>query len=222
MHNCKRTRDVLIDLALGELSPAQTQALLKELNNCATCQAEHEGIASALRVSQQAFAAIAPTAGYHARLKARLNQMHNEPATAKPAALPLSSRLWFGLRSLTTSSVRVPVPAAVALLVFAGLLLFSARSRGQSNVITTSPQVAVETRTVHVPVIQERVVTQIVYRDKKRRNRSEASPYAISNSENLAAASSSHEPGKKRFSLAGFKPTDQVNLTIIKGTGDEK
>jgi anti-sigma factor RsiW len=234
MHNCKRTRKVLIDLVLGEMPPAQTRELLAELNDCAECQAEHAGITSALRVSRQALRSAWPTEefwpGYHARLQDRLKGIINEAnnshlSPAEPVVLSFRSRLRAVLGVMTTSSVRVPVPAALAVLLLVGVLSFSARSRGQSNVTQATPLVAVETRTVHVPIIQEKVITQFVYVEKKRqRHKNVESPvYANLNTADVTAAATSAANGKTRFSLVGFKPTDQVNLTIFKGTyQDEK
>ncbi len=225
MHNCKRTRNALVDLACGEIADAQARELMTELNDCATCQAEQAAITKALRASSQALQSVAATEefwqDYHRRLEAKLHSAH-ERQLSDVAHTRIGSRLRSALSAITRSSVPVPVPAALALLLLFSVLSFSVISSRQTNVAPPDPQVIVETRTVQVPVIQEKVITQVVYVEKKtRRNRNPGSPdYANPNTANVAA-SRSMANGKKPFSLVGFKPTEQVNLTIIKGN-DEK
>ena len=69
MHNCKRTRDALIELAVGELNEAQSRAIRSELHNCEACRAEQMAIAGTLRVSRQAL-----SADDYAQFRARLEQ----------------------------------------------------------------------------------------------------------------------------------------------------
>jgi hypothetical protein len=120
--------------------------------------------------------------------------------------------------------VRVPVPAALAIMLLFGSLLFAARSRGQVN-LASAPVVPVEPLTVQVPVIQEKVLTKVVYIEKKgRRSRGTANQV---DHDNLNAASSIasgwQTSGKSPMSLADFKPTDQLQLKIIKrGDRDER
>jgi hypothetical protein len=63
--------------------------------------------------------------------------------------------------------------------------------------------------------VRERVVTRVVYRERDRRQPSRANINAI--------AARSNEPAETPISLVGFKPTNEVKLTIIKGSyRDEK
>jgi hypothetical protein len=67
---------------------------------------------------------------------------------------------------LLTGNLRVPTPALAGLLVVVfGLFIFSWRG---THAVTPQPQtrVVIETRTVEVPVVQERVVVRTVYRDR--------------------------------------------------------
>ena len=224
MHNCKRTRNALIDLAGGEITDEQARELMVELSNCAECQAEHASITKALRASSQALQSSAPPEefwpGYHSRLKAMLQSV-NQGWLPDVDQISIGSRVRDAFMAMTRSSVRVPVPAAFAALMLVSVLSYSVLSRERSGVIPPDPQVVVETRTIQVPVVQEKVITQVVYVEKKRRNRNVESPdYANPNAVNVAA-SGSVANSKKPFSLVGFKPTEQVNLTIIKGN-DEK
>jgi hypothetical protein len=69
---------------------------------------------------------------------------------------------------------------------------------------------------IEVPVIQERVVTRVVYRQS---NSQSASRRALPKPDNPAVARSQSNP----VSLSEFKPLDEVKLKIIKGgSPDEK
>ena len=232
MHNCKLTRDILIDFALDEASPEQTGELPAELNDCAACHAEYATLKNTLRVSQQALRSALPAEefwpGYHARLQHKLIQHLQDnkrgSSVAQPLPLAFSSRLWNELRRMATTSVRVPVPVGLAILLLAGFFFVSWRSRGQTSVAVSS--VPAETKTVQVPVVQERVVTQVVYVErKKRRSKGTAgSSYRPDpNTVDVVASAASGASAKTAISLVGFKPTDKVKLTIIKGSyQDEK
>jgi len=110
--------------------------------------------------------------------------------------------------------VPVPVGAAV-LLMFALSLIFL--TRRAVKVATPPPTVSVVHVPVEVPVIQEKVVTKVIYRESKRK--------AVSSRANQGVADSSLAKSQKVNvpSLIGFKPTDEVKLTVIKGgSPDEK
>jgi len=71
---------------------------------------------------------------------------------------PWWSRFW-------TLSIRVPLPVACALVLVLAAVAFAAWRRPAPAVLKPAPaQVIVETRTVEVPVVKERVV----YRDRRQ------------------------------------------------------
>ena len=76
MHNCRLTRNRLIDLALDEMAPAEAKQLLAELDDCPACQEEYATLRNTWRVSGQALRSALPTEsfwpGYHARLQGKL------------------------------------------------------------------------------------------------------------------------------------------------------
>jgi anti-sigma factor RsiW len=222
MHNCRLTKNRLLDLTLDEVAPAEAKQLLEELDDCPTCREEYATLRNTWRVSVQALRSALPTEdfwpGYHARLQVKLR---HDLSAVQPARLSLSSRVWLGLRKMATSSVRVPVPAALAMMLLVFIFFFALRSRGQANLTTSTPSAIVETRTVQVPVIQEKVVTQVIYVEKKaRRSRGAANQLerVNLNAANSIARAGSDASGKPAMSLVGFKPTDQLKLTIIKGS----
>jgi anti-sigma factor RsiW len=233
MHNCKFTRSSFIDLALGEIEPARARQLQAELNDCPACHEEYESLRSTLHVSNQALRSAVPGEefwpGYRTRLHAKLlasPAQQVESAGERPAVLgTMSSQIWLSLKTLATTSVRVPVPAALALLLVCGVFFFVLRAREQVNVTPSTPVALVETRTVEVPVIQEKLVTRVVYVEKKGR-RSASGANQSDRTETPAGPNSVAVTGSNpatALSLAGFKPTNEVKLTVIKGSyKDEK
>ena len=235
MHNCKLSRNSFIDLALGEIEPARATQLQAELNDCPGCHEEYESLRSTLHVSNQALRSAVPGEefwpGYRTRLHAKLLASPAQQvgsAGAFPSALAtmsLSSQVWSTLKTLATTSVRVPVPAALALLLVFGVFFFVLRGREQVNVTPSTPVALVNTRTVQVPVIQEKVVTRVVYVEKKGRRSaggaSQSDRTGIPAAPNSVAVTGSNPA--TALSLVGFEPTNEVKLTVIKGSyKDEK
>ena len=232
MHNCKLTRAVLIDHALGETPTDQASEVLAAVDLCPSCRAEYASLRNTLRVSGQALQSAAPAKefwpGYHARLKDKLVQQEGgakeQAAVFSPVNLPLGSRLLNGLRWFAGASVRLPAPVAIAILLIVAFLSYNMHS------VSTAPESARPSNTVtqsespiiEVPVVQERVVTRTVYVERKARRSSVSLPVRV----DLTAADQrrrSEVSNKTAMSLAGFKPTDQVQLTVIKGSyQDEK
>jgi anti-sigma factor RsiW len=247
MHNCKLTRNGLVDLALDEVPSAEAEQLLSELNGCSSCREEYAALRNTWRISGQALQSALPTEefwpGYHARLKSKLSQHMNQVVEQDSQEAPQPSlNLLLGLRvwgavvmqtaslgslgwKLVTTSVRVPVPVALALVFLFGVVVLSLAGRASispgeaANAIPSTQLPSIETRLVEVPVIQERVVTRVVYVEKKSsRSNVSSSP----NREDGFARAGSDTSAETALSLVGFKPTDQVNLSIIKGNHDEK
>jgi hypothetical protein len=211
MHNCKANRETLIALALNPTD--QTQSLPAELETCATCRKEYAALRNSLRVAGQAEQSALPAEsfwpGYHARLRQRLEAGSESQALEKRASLKTL------LGNLFTSSVRVPVPVAAGLLLFLVVsFAFALNSRRPTN--TPPPIVVTKTVEVRVPqeTVRERVVNRVVYQ-RDRRQPAGAKANTI--------AARRNEPTETPFSLVGFKPANEVKLTIIKGSyRDEK
>lgn len=227
MHDCKATRKRLIELALDETPSDQSEPLADELARCQPCREEYASIRSVLRITDQAMQAALPSenfwAGYHARLTQSV--MRDSECGDFSLARPRTEtdrpvRLRNFLQRLATASVPVPVPvAAIAIVLFGLAIVFAMQSRRQSIPEPLSPQVV--TRTIEVPVIQERPVTRVVYRDRSRRTTSD-----IARIEKTALTESKdrrNDLANTPISLVGFKPTSDPKLTIIKGSyRDEK
>ena len=212
MHNCKATRETLIALALNPSD--QAHSLPAELETCATCREEFAALRSALRVAYQAKQSALPAEsfwpGYHARLRQHL-ETRSQLAAPAPA-FDQRNNLPTTLRNLFMTSIRVPVPLAAALLIFlGGSLVFALNSRRSHS----DPPSIIVTRTVEVPVtretIRDKLVTRVVYRDRDRRPSRSAQATAIARRQTRPVA-------ETPISLVGFKPANEVNLTVIKGS----
>ncbi|HXM48808.1 MAG TPA: hypothetical protein VN956_13270 [Pyrinomonadaceae bacterium] len=212
MHNCKANRDSLIALALNP--PDQTQPLSVELEACAACREEYTALRTLQRMVDQTKESVLPAEGfwpgYHARLRQHLETGSNVGVRSAAAESRISLRSLRG--NLLSSSVRVPIPVAAALLIFLGVsLVFALNSRRPVNALTP----IIVTRTVEIPVtrekIRDRVVSRFIYSEKVRGQ-------LVSSSTNSMPRQYKEPAGEEPISLAGFTPTNEVKLTIIKGS----
>jgi xanthosine utilization system XapX-like protein len=224
MHNCRLTKNRLLELALNEVGQADEKQLLEALHDCPSCEEEYATIRNTLHVSTQALRSTLPAEdfwpGHHARLQLRLM---NSLSPVQPLPLSLPARTWNALLQLATTSVRVPVPAALAIMTLIGIFVFTLLSRREANLVPSIPLASVETRTVAVPVIQEKVVTKVVYVEKAVRRSGRTVSHPDLTAPDSIARAGWETSGKSAMSLVGFKPTDQLKLTIIKrGYQNEK
>jgi hypothetical protein len=215
MHNCKSNRETLVALALDQAQSDQPRRLPAELEACAACREEYAAVLNAMRVAGQVKESALPVDSFWPGYRARLRQSLEAGGTGVPSlshAQDAPATTW--LRNLFASSVRVPIPLAAALLIFMGVsLVFALNSRRAIG----APDPIIITKTVEVPVTREttreKLVTRVVYRDRDRRQ-----PLNARRNE-IAAQPAAQAP----ISLVGFKPANEVKLTIIKGSGrDEK
>jgi hypothetical protein len=97
------------------------------------------------------------------------------------------------------------------------------RARAQTITATSPPVVVSEPKIVEVPFIQEKVITRVVYIEKKTRRsaRGMDQSAAPGGNSSVARAGSNTVIGTA-LNLTGFKPTDEVKLTIIKGTDKDQ
>jgi len=198
MHNCTETKERLIELVLDGRS-AETS----ELNACAECRAEFDALNMTLRMTSRISETAAPAesywSGYHARLREKLattpTPSHAETQRRKDELGPLFETI----RLCVRTSVPVPLPLAFAAIITCLALGVFAIRRAEQPVAQAPVVVQVP---VAVPVVQEKVVTRVVYRD--RRSPSTISRRAINNT-------------RSENTFAKFKPTDEIKLTVIKG-----
>ena len=197
MHNCKTTRERLTELLLDGADPRTVLSI--DLRECAECRQELGDLSETLRVATRLIEAGTPPnsywPGYHARLKERLR------AAQQPRVVPgqydrvnsrsLLSRFFF-------SSIRVPVPVGLALLLIFGLAIFF-------SIRVPTAEISIVHVPIEVPVIQEKTVERVVYRDREKPLPRSKSPRVSPNIDPAVAT------------LQGFEPADEVKLTVIKG-----
>jgi hypothetical protein len=143
--------------------------------------------------------------------------------------------LW---QRVLTASVRVPLPVAACALValVASLVGLVARaSSNPANVETQLANAAPVVRVVEVPVIQEKVVTRVVYVEKNERDEGRGLPaksplvgLAATGARGSKPVADSRDAGDPasfitRVDMADFRPADDMKIRVIKkGRADEK
>ena len=229
MHNCKETRELFTELLLDGIDFRSDQAISVELTRCSECRAEFETLSATLRMTSRVGEVAAPAEdywpAYHAKLRQRLVDAQT-PTTSRAQAQrhkeklgPLFEPLRPGagnslfVRFLKTT-VPVPLPLGIALVVAAALLIPLAihAARVQPSNTTTIVRVPVE-----VPVVQEKIVTRVVYRDRQPVVRTTKRATDAARAETTFAKSQRTRTEAMPTSLVGFKPSDEVKLTVIKG-----
>jgi hypothetical protein len=211
MHNCTETKERFVEIVLDGRS-----AEMSELNACAECRAEFEALNMTLRTASRVSEIAAPAesywSGYHARLRQKLatapNPSHAEVQRRKEELGPLFETM----RLCVRTSVRVPLPLAAAVITTCLALGVFAIRRAEQPVAQPPLLVRVP---VEVPVEKEKVVTRIIYR--AQRSSSKNPRRAINDSPGESTFAKSRKPDEIPASLNGFKPTDEIKLTVIKG-----
>jgi hypothetical protein len=94
------------------------------------------------------------------------------------------------------------------MFLFAVALLFATRVSQKEVVVTQTVSVPVP---FEVPVVQEKIVTRVLYRDRITR-RPERPMVDSAVAKSVKTQNETRPPA-----LIGFKPLDEVKLTVIKG-----
>ena len=211
MHNCTETKERLIELVLDR-RPV-------EANACAECRAEFDALNMTLRMTSRLGETAAPSesywSGYHARLREKLSTAPKPSHAEKQRRKEKLGPLFETMRLCVRTQVRLPLPLALAVIIACLALGVFAFRRAETPV--AQPPLVVRVP-VQVPVVQEKVVTRVVYRD--RRSAARNSPRAINDdaqTESTFAKSRKPSTDEIPASLNGFKPTDEIKLTVIKG-----
>jgi len=216
MHNCTETKERFTELVLdGRI----TEISAAELDTCAECRAELDALNMTLRMTSRLSETAAPAesywSGYHARLRDKLATAPTPSHAEKQRRKEKLGPLFETMRLCVRTQVRVPLPLALAMIIAClALGVFAFRRTEQP---AAQPPLLVHVP-VQVPMVQEKVVTRVVYRD--RRSSSRNSRRAINDNaqtESTFAKSRTSSTGEIPASLNGFKPTDEVKLTVIKG-----
>ena len=230
MHNCKETRELFTELLLDGMDFRSDQAISAELSRCAECRSEFEALSATLRMTSRLSETATPSEdywpAYHSKLRQRLVNAQTSTSRAqaqrhKEKLGPLFEPLRPGagnsfLARFFKTSVPVPLPLALVLVVAAALFIpFAirvARKEVQPSTTTTIVRVPVE-----VPVVQEKIITRIVYRDRPPVVRATKRATEASRAESTFAKSQRSRTEAMPASLSGFKPSDEIKFTVIKG-----
>lgn len=202
MHDCREVKEQITELVLDGVDNRQDEVLLTELNGCAECRAEFDALSATLRITTRLKETVGPAesywVGYHARLRQKIGTSGKvfDAKTQRRKAEPPS--FLAALRLCVRTTVRVPVP-----LIGAVILAFAAAIAilGTKQPVSQIPSIVHVP--VEVPVIQEKIVTRVVYRERRLPART-------------AKRAINADP-KIESTFAKFKPADEVKLTVIKG-----
>src|SRR5215510_2999540 len=119
MHDCVKTRELLVDLVFDELGPEARRRALLELEGCPDCLAQYRSMTEALRVFDQVTETAMPDEsywpGYETRLRERLR--HERPSWMRPSWMGWLADWVGGFRLLTAPAL--PVAAGLALVLLA-------------------------------------------------------------------------------------------------------
>src|SRR5262245_41028908 len=115
-------------------------------------------------------------------------------------------RLW--LRQWLTGSIRLPAPVAVAAALLLCVTSYLAARKATSYSLET-PQTtpAIKIVEVPVPVVQEKIMTRVVYK-KTEAQKAKVSPPP--------------PPLIPRIELANFRPVSEIKIIVSHGGTDEK
>ena len=209
MHNCRETKEHITELLLDGADHPD-EALSAVLRGCAECRREFDSLSATLRVTTRLKESAAPAesywSDYHFRLRQRIENLA-EDLHAKAQGRKGEPRSFFApLRICVKPVVPIPVPLMVFALCLFGILAIRQHTP-ESPLIVHVP--------VEVPVVKEKVVTRVVYRDRRVQARISKQPTQTPNTESTFAKS--QKPAELPTSLIGFKPTEEVKLTVIKG-----
>lgn len=115
-------------------------------------------------------------------------------------------------RKLFTASIRVPLPVAAALTIFAVAAALWALRSPQAVTITVPQALPSTVQIVEVPVVQERVVTRTIYA-----NRTQPRPKGVDHTASAHPdANNAPVQNNGAANLIGFKPPEEMKIRIIR------
>ena len=214
MHNCRETKEQITEFVLDGADRRPDEILLAELRACAECRAEFNALNATLRVTTRLRETSAPSeaywSGYHEKLR---HKLINANAQSIQSSGPSWRPLW--LARFFKATVPVPVPVAAALIIACAVLIPIAIRAARQRPVPQNP--AIVHVPVSTPVIQEKTVTRVIYRDRRSPARTSKRGVDPSKVESTFAKSQKPQNVEIPAALIGFKPTEEVKLTIIKG-----
>jgi hypothetical protein len=140
MHDCVKTRDLLVDLVFDELGTEDRSRVLLELEGCPDCLAQYQSMSEALRVFDQAPETAMPEESYWTGYEARLSE---KLRLERPTWTRRLADWIGGFRALAVRPLPMAVGLAMVLLAI-GLWTWQLRrsvtpSIGAHDVATETP-----------------------------------------------------------------------------------
>jgi hypothetical protein len=229
MHDCRTTESRLVDLVFDELEASESLRLLAEVEACSSCLSEYRSMTDALLVFDRSIEESLPGETYWAEHQARRRESLAE--IAPRAAVPGPGRypLW---KRIFAASLPVPVPIAAALVLALLISSVLALRPARKEIITQQQPPVVQhapPQIIEVPVVQEKVVTRIVYVEKKEREKNgverKAAPAGRTET-TLTARQSDKESVQGGFfthaNLTDFQPADEMRIRVIKRSNPDE
>jgi len=208
MHSCKETKERITELLLDEADSTPDTTLSAELLKCGDCRNEFATLKATLRMTKRSREQSAPTEAYwntyHAKLRFKLVHANSTDESHRPS---LVARFF-------NFSIPVPAPVALALMLVVALLVPTVMRADRQP---TAPPPQIVQVPVEKPVIQEKVVTRVVYRERRLPARVSKRVVDEASKVEDTFAKSQKPQTEIPASFAGFKPTEEVKLTVIKG-----
>src|SRR5262245_11007099 len=200
MHDCVKTRELLVDLVFDELGPEARRRTLLELEGCPDCLAQYRSMTEALRVFDQVTETAMPDEsywpGYETRLRERLR--HERPSWMRRLAD------WVGgFRPLTAPALPVAAGLAPGLLAMGR---WTWRLRQPPNPSPAATELARETPTP-LPKVEshDKVIAETPNPGEKSNRRKSVHPTV-----HLAAAKSNGKAPSVRREERGGKIVEDV------------
>jgi hypothetical protein len=156
----------------------------------------------------------------NAQLKDLLNTWEVPPASSG-----LDRRTLAAYRELTARqplwrrllTFRIPLPVAFAgCALLVSVTAVTMHRPASSTLARVEIRTVTETKTVQVPVVQEKIVTQIIYRDRKPAPLTPSTPSRNDNQKLAVANEANGQDYLTNTELTGFQPNAEMSLKVIK------
>ncbi|MBD0326020.1 MAG: hypothetical protein ICV68_06305 [Pyrinomonadaceae bacterium] len=223
MHNCRKVEKQLVDLLFDSADAAQKRRLLTEIGGCAYCMGQYQSLSDTLFVFERTMKTALPPESYWPRYNETLRARLHAPVEAPLEEKPAHASLW---RRMLAARLPIPVPVAAALvigLVVSSVLALRRAPVSQTSLTPSSPSTAA-VRIVEVPVVQKKVVTRVVYVEKKQaaeRGQRALLPAVARTGGMTDSNAAGHKTEEEtrfftRANLKGFQPADDMNIRVLK------
>jgi hypothetical protein len=226
MHDCHTMESKLVDLVFDELGADESSRLLAEIKTCAGCLSEYRSMTETLIVFDEVVEASLPEESFWPEHRAALSR-HLEGIS--PRALLGRASVW---KRLLTA--RLPVPVPVAAIILLALLLSSVlalRTSTSESKTASQPTVVIATppEVIEVPVVQEKIVTRIVYIEKGARAKNDSGRQFPITERAATALAARHGEAESvqggfftRANLTDFQPPDELKIRIVKRSNSDE